>query len=173
MFQTTTSSIVFALLTFSCEASESYEAVEKPWYMQKIKMGDSKLPVSPISLAVLGITLFYWVYFSYGNPVYVVASHILVSDKDEGVEEKLEEWRDRIGKDASLFAKYAKSHSTCPSRRTGGNLGKFKRFDMAEKFDELCFNPRTPIQTCVGPIHTQFGWHLIFLHDRQLDEKKC
>ena len=113
----------------------------KPWYMRNVEIGPSMtLPVSPVTVGVLFLSIFYLMYFWSGKPVYVVASHILL-DKDPEAEEKLEEWKAKIGKDASSFAKFARAHSSCPSKQNGGMLGKFKKQDMTPKFDKLCFDP--------------------------------
>jgi peptidyl-prolyl cis-trans isomerase C len=142
----------------------------KPWYMRNIEIGpDRSLPVSPVSVAVLFLSVFYLLYYWSGKPVYAVASHILLEKDPEG-EEKLEAWKEKIGKDAALFAKYARAHSSCPSKGNGGNLGRFPRGAMTPKFDVICFDPNTPVNTAVGPIHTQFGWHLIYIHERQLSK---
>ena len=148
--------------------------MSKPWYMRKIQLGDSTtLPISPISVVVLFLTIFYLVYSWSGKQVYCVASHILLADdkksSDKEMDTKLNEWKQRIGKDASLFAKFARKHSACPSGKQGGNLGRFPRHAMTPKFDALCFDPNTPLETTVGPIRTQFGWHLIYIHERQLE----
>ena len=112
----------------------------KAWYLRNLKVGTTTLPVSPVTVAVVALSLFYLIYNWSGKPVYCVASHILL-DKDPAAEEKMEEWRDKIGKDVSLFAKYARAHSSCPSKRNGGMLGKFKKYDMTPKFDKICFDP--------------------------------
>ena len=60
------------------------------------------------------------------------------------------------GKD---FGKLAKQHSTCPSRKRGGDLGEFKRGQMVKQFDDVVF--KKPILTVHGPVKTKFGYHLI------------
>lgn len=156
---------------------DSHQArlMSKPWYMRKIRLGDSTtLPISPTSVGVLFLTILYLIYNWRGKPVYCIASHILLADdkkvSDEEVQRRLNEWKQRIGKDASLFAKYARQHSACPSgKHVGGSLGRFSKHSMAPKFDMVCFDPSTPLQTTVGPVRTHFGWHLIYIHERQLE----
>jgi peptidyl-prolyl cis-trans isomerase C len=41
---------------------------------------------------------------------------------------------------------------------------------MAPTFDRACFDPTSELRTTIGPIQTQFGWHLIYVQDRQIPE---
>ena len=96
------------------------------------------------------------------------ASHILLEDQSEENVTKMEEWKKIIGKNGVLFAQYAKENSKCPSKRNGGRLGKFPRHQMAAPFDSVCFDPKSPVGKAIGPVRTQFGLHLIFIHDRKI-----
>jgi parvulin-like peptidyl-prolyl isomerase len=155
------------------DGMKSARASARPWYMRKIEISNVVIPVSPVSLIVLLVSAFYLVYFWTGKPEYVVASHILLDDptSDEN-EEKLEEWKLKIGKDAILFAKYARQYSSCPSKSKGGNLGKFTRDTMFPTFDRACFDPQSPVETAIGPVRSTFGWHLIYIHERYLASNK-
>jgi len=162
--------VLNAVLVRAMEDAEA-RRLAKPWYMRNIEITpDIRLPFTPVTVAVLFFSVFYLFYFWNGRPNYVEASHILLGPKDEDAEEKLEEWKEKIGKDRNVFSKYARKHSECPSGKNGGFLGRFKRYDMAPPFDRTCFDPKTPVKQVVGPIQTQFGWHLIYIHDRQLPE---
>ena len=141
----------------------------KPWYTKPIRVGDFDLPCSPVSVLVAFVSIFYLVYYWNGVQLYAEAAHILVPDKaGEDVEAKLIAMKAKIGNDLALFSKYAKEHSTCPSKNNGGNLGRFRKHDMTPAFDRAVFDPNTQMQTTIGPVKTQYGWHLIYVHNRQL-----
>ena len=57
------------------------------------------------------------------------------------------------------FAELAKKHSSCPSGRSGGDLGEFGPGDMVPEFDKVVFS--APVNTVQGPVKTQFGYHLL------------
>jgi peptidyl-prolyl cis-trans isomerase C len=139
----------------------------RPWMTKYLEVGGITLPFSPASAMVLFLSIFYIYFFWAGAAVYCTASHILVKDGPD-TKKKLADWKAKIGSDYALFAKYAQDHSECPSKRDGGSLGRFKRMVMAPPFDALCFDPKSPVGTTIGPIQTQFGWHLIYIQDRQL-----
>ena len=81
------------------------------------------------------------------------ARHILVATKEacEALKVKIEAGED--------FAAVAKEHSTCPSGRDGGNLGEFSPGQMVKEFDTVVFSG--DVGTVLGPVQTQFGYHLI------------
>ena len=83
------------------------------------------------------------------------ASHILV--KNEKQAQKL---KTKIVQGAD-FAALAKSNSTCPSAKKGGDLGEFRRGQMVPAFDRAVFKAGSEDQLCIGPIKTKFGFHLI------------
>ena len=64
------------------------------------------------------------------------------------------------------FGKVAAKHSTCPSGKRQGSLGTFKQGMMVKEFDDVVFNEATPLRTVMGPVKTQFGYHLIYVQDR-------
>lgn len=142
----------------------------KPWFVKRMEFGGNQLPISPVSAVILLLSLFYMMYYWSGRPVYADASHILLMDHSDETRIRLEGWRQKIGSDLGVFMQYAHEHSECPSKQTGGRLGKFGRHDMAPPFDRVCFDPQSPLRTTIGPVHTQFGWHLIYIHDRQLPD---
>ena len=86
----------------------------------------------------------------------VNASHILVKTETEA----LDILKKIMDKEIS-FEDAAKQFSLCPSKRQGGSLGSFGRGMMVPEFDEVCFNEKNQIGDLVGPIKTQFGFHLI------------
>lgn len=90
----------------------------------------------------------------FGKPEQVSAKHILVED-----EAKANELKEAIEKGEITFEDAAKADSTCPSKEQGGNLGMFGRGQMVPEFEEAAF--AAELETVVGPVKTQFGFHLI------------
>lgn len=86
------------------------------------------------------------------------ARHILVK-----TQEHCEELKSKIIAGAD-FAEVAKQHSTCPSGRQGGNLGEFTPGQMVKEFDEVVFSGE--VNKVLGPVKTQFGYHLIEITSR-------
>lgn len=86
------------------------------------------------------------------------ARHILVDS-----EAKCEQLKQDIagGQD---FAEVAKAHSSCPSGRSGGDLGTFGPGQMVKEFDEVVFSG--DLNTVHGPVKTQFGYHLLEITSR-------
>ncbi|MFQ5820442.1 MAG: peptidylprolyl isomerase [Candidatus Heimdallarchaeota archaeon] len=81
------------------------------------------------------------------------ASHILVKTREKA-EEILEELK--MGAD---FAKLAREHSECPSKKRGGDLGRFTRGKMVKSFERAAFALKTGQFSDV--VQTQFGYHII------------
>jgi peptidyl-prolyl cis-trans isomerase C len=81
------------------------------------------------------------------------ARHILVKTQKEA-----ESLKQRIDKGED-FGKLAKKHSTCPSSKRGGDLGEFRRGEMAKAFDDVVF--KKEVLVVHGPVKTKFGYHLI------------
>merc|ERR1719198_2917286 len=95
------------------------------------------------------------------------ASHILIRRKSAQYGERdpneiLEEWKQEIGDDPEEFARVARERSECQSRGRGGDLGYFTRGKMVMEFDRVVF--REEPGYVYGPVRTNFGNHLIFLH---------
>lgn len=84
----------------------------------------------------------------------VSAKHILVKEESECLE-----ILEAINKGETTFEDAAKEKSTCPSGQKGGDLGAFGRGQMVPEFEEAAFNAE--LNTVVGPVATQFGYHLI------------
>jgi peptidyl-prolyl cis-trans isomerase C len=86
------------------------------------------------------------------------ARHILVSTKEvcDNLKTKIEAGED--------FAAIAKSHSTCPSGKQGGDLGEFGPGQMVKEFDSVVFNAE--LGKVHGPVQTQFGYHLLEITSR-------
>ena len=92
-------------------------------------------------------------------PNEIRASHILVaSDKEaQDVKKKIEE--------GEKFARAAKRFSSCPSSENGGDLGFFGQGQMVPEFETAAF--AAPLNKVVGPVKTQFGYHLIMVTEKK------
>ncbi len=86
------------------------------------------------------------------------ARHILVKTEAECLQLKE---RINAGED---FADIARSHSQCPSKAQGGDLGQFRPGMMVKEFDQVVFS--ADVNTLQGPVKTQFGYHLLEVTSR-------
>ncbi len=86
------------------------------------------------------------------------ARHILVSSQEEcdKLKEQIEGGVD--------FEEVAKEHSTCPSGKSGGDLGEFSPGQMVPEFDQVVF--KEEVGKVHGPVKTDFGYHLIEITNR-------
>ncbi|MGN7611171.1 SurA N-terminal domain-containing protein [Magnetococcales bacterium HHB-1] len=100
------------------------------------------------------------------------ARHILIS-KDKGTEtadRQILEAKKRIEAGES-FADVAKALSNDEvTGKEGGDLGFFGRGMMTKAFEEAVFSMKKG--DMVGPIHTEFGSHLIYLDDIEPEKRK-
>ncbi|CAN5743608.1 peptidylprolyl isomerase [soil metagenome] len=97
---------------------------------------------------------------TFTQPEQVCARHILVDS-----EEKAQALLDQLEEGAD-FAELATSESTDPgSGANGGDLGCFEQASMVEPFGEAAF--AAELDTPVGPVQTQFGYHVIEVYDRK------
>ena len=85
------------------------------------------------------------------------ASHILVK-----TEKQAQDILSKINRGES-FEKLAQEFSQCPSRKRGGSLGEFGRGQMVREFEKAVFSAKKG--QIIGPIKTQFGWHIIRIED--------
>ncbi|MFK7846901.1 MAG: peptidylprolyl isomerase [Rhodothermales bacterium] len=100
--------------------------------------------------------------------------HILfrITDRtDEGKRKTEQEARDvkrriEAGEDFATLAKLFSTDNSNASR--GGDLGWFGRGKMVEAFENAAFAARTG--RIVGPVETQFGFHLIEVTDRTREQ---
>lgn len=102
--------------------------------------------------------------------VTVRASHILLrtSDEDENIRSQLIEIRNRIRSGEVDFAEMARQYSEDASASQGGDLGWFGPGRMLAPFEEAAFGAR--VNQVVGPIKTQYGYHLINVGARAENE---
>jgi len=91
----------------------------------------------------------------------IEASHILCSTDGETVEDATKAIEAIIAQlnDGAEFADMAREHSSCPSGRSGGELGSFGRGVMVAEFEEAAF--ALDVDEVSGPVVTDFGVHLI------------
>jgi peptidyl-prolyl cis-trans isomerase C len=95
----------------------------------------------------------------------VRARHILVQTREQALEVigRLEKGED--------FAALAKSVSTGPSGKRGGDLGYFTAGRMVPAFSEAAFSLQ-PGSFTEKPVKTQFGWHIIKTEDKRSTKPK-
>ena len=86
----------------------------------------------------------------------VRAKHILIDSED-----KCKEILEEIENGTKAFEVAAQEYSTCPSGQKGGDLGEFGRGQMVKEFEDAAFNGEV-----IGPVKTQFGYHLIKVENR-------
>lgn len=87
------------------------------------------------------------------------ARHILVD-----TEAKAQDLKQQIEAGAD-FGELAKQHSSCPSGKSGGDLGEFGRGAMVPEFDAVVFSD-LPIGQVSDVVKTQFGYHLLEVQAR-------
>mmetsp|Transcript_5519 Transcript_5519/g.8005 ORF Transcript_5519/g.8005 Transcript_5519/m.8005 type:complete len:168 (+) Transcript_5519:37-540(+) len=164
-------SLLLSLLTpivyaYTRTSMDDERILAKPWYVRDIELGDTKIPISPVTLMAILIGLYFLIQ-TFTDRSFAEASHILVEDDPD----QLEKLKRQIGNDPKKFATAAEKYSTCPSGKSnGGFLGKFKRGTMAPPFDRAVFSPKNSVEETIGPIQTHFGFHLIYIHRRRLEE---
>lgn len=88
----------------------------------------------------------------------VLAQHILVETEEEA--------EDILGMldDGEDFGELAAEFSSDGTAYQGGNLGWFGEGQMVAPFEEAAFDAE--VGEIVGPVETDFGWHLIKVNDR-------
>ena len=89
----------------------------------------------------------------------VHAAHILVKG-----EPKAKEICEKI-KAGDSFSNLAMQFSECPSKKRGGDLGWFGRGRMVREFENAAFSGEKG--AVLGPVKTQFGWHIIKVLDKK------
>jgi len=100
------------------------------------------------------------------TPARVHARHILVKTEKEA--------KDIIGELSKLkgdelkkkFIELAKTKSTGPSGKNGGDLGYFTKGQMVKPFNDAVFSMNNG-EITKEPVKTQFGYHVIYLEDKK------
>ncbi len=92
------------------------------------------------------------------------ASHILIRDKSDIGREKLDAVIEALdsGRD---FEELAREFSEDTSSKQGGDLGWLPRGQTVAKFEKVAFS--LELDEISDPFETQFGWHIVRLHERQ------
>ena len=102
----------------------------------------------------------------YKTPEQVRASHILVKSESNATE-IINELKPLHGDDLKKkFAELAKSKSTGPSGKNGGDLGYFGKTQMVKPFSDAAFALKVG-EITQKPVKTQFGYHIIYLADKK------
>ena len=89
----------------------------------------------------------------------VKAKHILTEDEETAKKAAAE-----IA-EGKAFEAAAKEYSACPSKDKGGDLGYFGKGQMVPEFEKAAFEGT--VGTVLGPVKTQFGYHLILVEDKK------
>lgn len=90
-------------------------------------------------------------------------SNMLTKSKAEGV-------LGEVQAAPSMFATLAEQHSSCPSGKQGGNLGRFGRGQMVPEFEQAVFSTEAG-QITPHLVQTQFGYHIIQVNERHPGEQ--
>jgi len=106
------------------------------------------------------------------------ASHILINAPPSASEAAKKEAKAKVDdlfaqlqKNPKAFADLAKKNSQDPgSGSTGGDLGFFSRGTMVKQFDEAAFKAKKG--ELVGPVLTDFGYHIILVTDIRPEKGK-
>ena len=98
------------------------------------------------------------------KPASVKVRHILVTREEEAISiiAKLQRSRNIRKK----FIELAKSESTGPSSKNGGELDWFVYEQMVPEFSEAAFSLKKG-EITTQPVKTQFGYHVIYLEDKK------
>mmetsp|Transcript_39526 Transcript_39526/g.54875 ORF Transcript_39526/g.54875 Transcript_39526/m.54875 type:complete len:358 (-) Transcript_39526:18-1091(-) len=88
-------------------------------------------------------------------------SHILVES-----EELCLDLKSRLDEDVDEFASLARTHSKCESAVENGSLGTVQAGMTVAEFDAVVFDRSIKTGTVCGPVKTDFGYHLILVHER-------
>ena len=93
--------------------------------------------------------------------------HILVASKPDAREilEEIQSARNPL----KMFKKMAKKYSNCSSASKKGDLGEFVEGQMVQKFEDAVWAMET-VTVPDSYIKTQFGYHLIWVHQIILPE---
>src|ERR1041385_622201 len=108
-----------------------------------------------------------------GKDDFIHASHILISVENNDSVKALKQAKDILAqaKRGGSFADLAQKYSKDPgSGSKGGDLGWFGKGRMVKEFDQAAF--KATVGQIVGPVHTQFGYHIIKILARENREVK-
>ncbi len=104
------------------------------------------------------------------KPSRAKARHILVKTEKEA-KAIINELKNLKGDALSKkFIELAKTKSTGPSGKSGGELGWFNKRQMVKPFSDAAFALKKGTMT-MSPVKTQFGYHVIYLEDKEIGKK--
>ena len=96
---------------------------------------------------------------TFAEGAHASASHILVDSEEKALSVKKE-----LEDGLLSFEEAAGKYSSCPSASKGGDLGDFAPGQMVPEFDRVVFSGE--VGKVLGPVQTQFGYHLIRINSR-------
>lgn len=107
-----------------------------------------------------------------GEETYVNASHVLINfGTDTAAAKKQAEDILKRAKSGEDFAKLAFELSQDPSaKQNSGDLGWFTKGAMVKEFEDASLNGN--VGSIVGPVKTQFGFHIIYIKGKSKKEFK-
>jgi parvulin-like peptidyl-prolyl isomerase len=110
-----------------------------------------------------------------GENIAVKASHILIGlgnpKNVDSAKARAAEILKEVNAPNADFAELAKKYSQDPgSAQRGGELGFFSKGMMVKPFEEAAFG--AAVGSVVGPVETQFGFHIIKVNEKKTDEVK-
>lgn len=105
----------------------------------------------------------------YNKPEQVKARHILISGSDDKALEQIKKIKSSVN--TKNFAQIASKETQDPTGKSnGGELGWFSRGRMVPEFDDAAF--KLAKGEISEPIKTSFGYHIIYVEDKQGAETK-
>ena len=149
------------------EAEKEREAA-KPWITKTIMINGTSLYISPATIITFLFIVLNLVRACMPENHWAEASHILIKDDSDKTKAMLTEMKKDIGSDLKKFSEMAAKYSQCPSKSRGGDLGRFRPGNMVPPFDRAVFSKDTKIGTTLGPVQTNFGYHLIYVRERKM-----
>eukprot|EP00814_Leptocylindrus_danicus_P018047 CAMPEP_0116019478 /NCGR_PEP_ID=MMETSP0321-20121206/9262_1 /TAXON_ID=163516 /ORGANISM="Leptocylindrus danicus var. danicus, Strain B650" /LENGTH=162 /DNA_ID=CAMNT_0003490059 /DNA_START=1 /DNA_END=489 /DNA_ORIENTATION=+ len=157
---------MFLLFATAAPSISEERQAARPLYLRPVfEFYGFEIQPATIIITLLGAYLMYLTFFKTAK---AEASHILVKDMSDETKKKLEELKKEIGTDRAKFGEAAKKMSECPSGASqGGYLGRFGKGTMVPPFEKCLWDESNPIGQIAGPVLTNFGYHLIFIHGRE------
>ncbi len=141
-----------------------------------IFFGPAMIPADQVTVSDDEIQTYYNAHLEdFKQPERARLSHVSFSDKptaDDSAEvfARLQDIQKQISEGKS-FEELAKIYSEEPgATESGGSLGWFGHHQMVKPFEDACFAAK--VGDIVGPIETQFGYHIIKIEDRKNGPKK-
>lgn len=92
--------------------------------------------------------------------------HIQVDTEEEANQLKAIIQEGELEGEYSRFCTVAQVRSTCDSKKKNGNLGRIYlgSLELPEEFLDACFYEK--VWTTLGPVKSEYGYHLIFVRER-------